>query len=51
MVENLQQTYRQTYGQLEPDYADILAWAGRMALEAIANSDALEVSSTVGRIF
>lgn len=49
MVENLQQTYGQTYGQLEPDYAGILAWAGNMALETIANSDALyhDVNHTI----
>ena len=49
MVENLHQTYRQTYGQLEPDYAGMLAWAGRMALETIVNSDALyhDVNHTI----
>ena len=49
MVENLQQTYVQTYGQLEPEYTDILAWAGSMALESIANSDALyhDVNHTI----
>jgi hypothetical protein len=40
-VERLQQAYRRTYGNLEPDYAGIIGWAGRMALENIANSDAL----------
>jgi hypothetical protein len=29
------------YGVLEPSYPGIIAWAGRMALENIANSDAL----------
>src|SRR6516162_11477857 len=40
-VQRLQQAYAHTYGILEPAYAGILAWAGRMALENIANSDAL----------
>jgi hypothetical protein len=40
-VERLQAGYRQTYGNLKPDYADILGWTGNMALENIANSDAL----------
>ncbi|MBD1931725.1 MULTISPECIES: Npun_R2479 family HD domain-containing metalloprotein [Cyanophyceae] len=40
-VECLRAGYRRTYGGLKPDYADIIAWAGNMALENIANSDAL----------
>jgi len=40
-VESLQQDYIRTYGVLEPSYPGIIAWAGRMALENIANSDAL----------
>ena len=40
-VESLQQDYRRTYGVLEPSYPGIIAWAGHMALESIANSDAL----------
>lgn len=40
-VERLQQGYRHTYSSLEPDYPGVLAWAGRMALENIANTDAL----------
>jgi hypothetical protein len=40
-VERLQQTYHHAYGRLEPHYAGILGWAGCMALENIANSDAL----------
>ena len=39
-VKRLQEAYRETYGQLDPDYPGILAWAGRMALESIARSDA-----------
>ncbi|WP_071516064.1 Npun_R2479 family HD domain-containing metalloprotein [Geitlerinema sp. PCC 9228] len=37
----LQAGYHSTYGGLKPDYPDIITWAGRMALENIANSDAL----------
>jgi hypothetical protein len=40
-VERLKAGYRQTYGSLKPNYVDILAWAANMALEIIANSDAL----------
>ena len=40
-VEKLQTGYKRTYGGYKPDYADIIAWAGNMALENIANSDAL----------
>lgn len=40
-VDRLQQAYLRTYGNLEPSYAGIIGWAGRMALENIANSDAL----------
>jgi len=40
-VERLQQDYERTYSVLEPSYPGIIAWAGRMALENIANSDAL----------
>jgi hypothetical protein len=40
-VQQLQAGYRRTYGNLKADYADIVAWAGGMALENIANSDAL----------
>lgn len=40
-VQQLKAGYRKTYGNLKADYADIIAWAGSMALENIANSDAL----------
>ncbi len=40
-VQQLKAGYRKTYGNLKCDYADIIAWAGGMALENIANSDAL----------
>lgn len=39
-VERLQQAYHLTYGQLNPDFPGIIGWAGRMALECIASSDA-----------
>ncbi|HEY9676183.1 MAG TPA: Npun_R2479 family HD domain-containing metalloprotein [Waterburya sp.] len=39
-VERLQAGYRQTYGSLKPEYAEILGWVGNMTLEIIANSDA-----------
>ncbi len=40
-VGHLQEGYRRTYGGYKQDYAEILGWAGGMALENIANSDAL----------
>jgi len=40
-VQQLKAGYHRTYGNLKADYADIIAWAGSMALENIANSDAL----------
>ncbi|MFB2875488.1 Npun_R2479 family HD domain-containing metalloprotein [Floridanema aerugineum] len=40
-VQELREGYRRIYGGWKPDYADIIAWAGNMALENIANSDAL----------
>lgn len=40
-VEQLREGYRRTYGGLKTDYEDIIGWAGNMALENIANSDAL----------
>jgi len=40
-VEKLRGGYHRTYGGLQPDFEDIIAWAGSMALENIANSDAL----------
>jgi hypothetical protein len=40
-VQQLQGGYHRTYGGYKSDYADIIAWAGNMALENIANSDAL----------
>lgn len=40
-VQELQLGYEQNYGGLKTDYANIIGWSGRMALENIANSDAL----------
>ncbi|MFB2836834.1 Npun_R2479 family HD domain-containing metalloprotein [Floridanema evergladense] len=40
-VEKLREGYHRTYGGLKTDYEDIIGWAGNMALENIANSDAL----------
>jgi hypothetical protein len=40
-VCQLKEGYRRTYGGWKHDYEDILGWVGSMALENIANSDAL----------
>ncbi|MBP5976415.1 metal-dependent phosphohydrolase [Brasilonema sp. CT11] len=40
-VAQIREGYRRTYGCLKNDYQDIIGWAGNMALENIANSDAL----------
>ena len=40
-VEKLREGYHRTYGGYKHDYEDIIAWAGSMAMENIANSDAL----------
>ncbi|HBR00088.1 MULTISPECIES: Npun_R2479 family HD domain-containing metalloprotein [Roseofilum] len=40
-VEQVQEGYRRTYGGWKHDYEDIIGWAANMALENIANSDAL----------
>ncbi|BAZ00009.1 hypothetical protein NIES37_39920 [Tolypothrix tenuis PCC 7101] len=40
-VNQIREGYHRTYGALKHDYQDIIAWAGSMALENIANSDAL----------
>ncbi|HAG85410.1 MAG TPA: metal-dependent phosphohydrolase, partial [Cyanobacteria bacterium UBA12227] len=40
-VQQIREGYRRTYGGWKSDYADIIGWAGSMALENIANSDAL----------
>lgn len=40
-VNELHDAYRQTYSALEPQYVNVIEWTGRLALENIANSDAL----------
>ena len=40
-VEQLRTAYHQTYGDINQDFGRIVAWCGRLALENIANSDAL----------
>jgi hypothetical protein len=40
-VQLLEDRCRQTYGGLRPEYPNVAAWAGRMALEVIAETDAL----------
>jgi hypothetical protein len=40
-IEELKDTYRQVYGDMEPQYANMIAWTGWLALENIANCDAL----------
>ncbi len=39
-VRQLEQAYRRNYGRLEENYGDVVVWAGRMALERIALTDA-----------
>ncbi len=39
-VERLEKAYQRNYGSLERDYCEIMVWAGRMALERIAQTDA-----------
>ena len=47
--ERLRETCDRAYGRLEPEYPGIIGWSGRMALEIIANSDALyhDVNHTI----
>jgi hypothetical protein len=48
-VEELRRVYQRTYSDLEPEFGNIIVWTGRLALENIANSDALyhDVEHTV----
>lgn len=48
-VKELRQAYQQTYNAVEPQFANIIEWTGRLALENIANTDALyhDVEHTV----
>jgi hypothetical protein len=55
--QQLQEAYQQTYSIKDQQYGNILAWAGQLALENIANSDALYhnvdhtiMVSTVGQL-
>jgi len=41
LIQQLTEGYHRTYGGLKSEYAEIIAWAAGMALENIANSDAL----------
>ncbi len=40
-VELLRAGYSETYGNRQPDYANVIGWIGHLALENIANGDAL----------
>lgn len=40
-LAEVKRAYQQTYSRIESEYANILEWTGRLALENIANSDAL----------
>lgn len=40
-VKKLRAGFRHTYGGQSPDFEDIIVWAGGMAVENLANSDAL----------
>ena len=52
-VQELRDTYRQVYGDLEPQYGNVIAWTGRLALENIATCDALyhNVDHTIMVVF
>ena len=40
-VKALKDAYQESYSMLEPQYANIIEWTGRLALENISNSDTL----------
>jgi hypothetical protein len=40
-VKNVYQSYKDVYGDLEPNYPGLIEWASRMALERISNTDCL----------
>jgi hypothetical protein len=40
-MEELRRAYQQTYSNIEPQLGNMVAWTGQLALENIANSDAL----------
>ena len=41
LVDDITAAYRQNYGSRSPSFDEIIAWCGYLALENIANSDAL----------
>ncbi|KAB2841397.1 MAG: metal-dependent phosphohydrolase, partial [Melioribacteraceae bacterium] len=41
VMKLLKEKYELNYGMMEPEFGNILAWAGSLALENISNSDAL----------
>jgi hypothetical protein len=41
LVDDIAAAYRQNYGSRSPSFDEIIAWCGYLALENIANSDAL----------
>lgn len=41
LVDALDSSYRQNYGDLSPSWRETVVWCGQLALENIANSDAL----------
>lgn len=40
-IQELRTAYQETYNQIDAEYGNIIAWSGQLALENIANSDAL----------
>jgi hypothetical protein len=40
-VEHVRGSYRRMYTDLQKEFSEVVAWSGRLALENIANSDAL----------
>jgi len=40
-VDELAETYHQVYGDMQPQFANVIAWTGWLALENIATCDAL----------
>lgn len=40
-VQQLQSAYQRTYSNLDPEIGNIIGWTGRLALEIIANTNAL----------
>ncbi len=41
VMSELKNMYSRNYGLMEPEFGNILAWSGNLALEIISNSDAL----------